>query len=106
MKRQIMCICGSVRFKDSIMQEACRFSLMGHIVLIPNCLLHEWFHNSPLGRTAKVELDKLHFDKIRLADFVYVVNEDGYIGDSTSREIEFAKSLRKPIRYMEEEVLA
>jgi hypothetical protein len=53
------------------------------------------------GKTAKKELDRLHFDKIKLADVVYVINEDGYIGESTQNEIEYAKELDKRIIYME-----
>jgi hypothetical protein len=68
---------------------------------MPNCLNHKWFHTSPTGKTAKKELDRLHFDKIKLADVVYVINEDGYIGESTQNEIEYAKELDKRIIYME-----
>ena len=32
---------------------------------------------------------------------VFVVNVDGYIGESTRKEIEYAKSQGKPVRYME-----
>lgn len=46
-------------------------------------------------------LDELHRAKIRLADAVYVVNVGGYIGKSTTAEIEYAKSLGKEIIYHE-----
>jgi hypothetical protein len=39
--------------------------------------------------------------KIELADFVYVVNVGGYIGERTRFEIEYAKTIGKPIEYME-----
>lgn len=41
------------------------------------------------------------WDKIQLADALYVVNVDGYIGKSTRSEIEFAKQLGKEIIYLE-----
>ena len=44
-------------------------------------------------------LDKMHKERIKLADAILVVNVDGYIGSSTSKEIEFAKSLNKEIIY-------
>jgi len=47
-------------------------------------------------------LDTLHLRKIDLADEVFVVNKDGYIGDSTRHEIEYAQSKGKPVRYLEE----
>ena len=40
-------------------------------------------------------LDKMHKERIKLADAILVVNVDGYIGSSTKNEIEFAKSLNK-----------
>lgn len=44
-------------------------------------------------------LDTLHLQKIDLADEVLVVNPGGYIGDSTRREINYALSHGKPVRY-------
>ena len=49
----------------------------------------------------KIKLDQLHKEKIKMSDFIYVVNKNGYIGSSTKSEIEFAKSLEKPIFYLE-----
>ena len=39
--------------------------------------------------------------KIEMADEIFVINKNGYIGDSTKIEIEFAKSLGKKINYLE-----
>ncbi|GHD52192.1 hypothetical protein GCM10010335_64320 [Streptomyces galbus] len=47
----------------------------------------------------KAQLDTLHHRKIDLADEVLIVNPDGYIGESTRREIDYARRLGKPIRY-------
>ena len=44
-------------------------------------------------------LDKMHKEKIKLADAILVVNVNGYIGNSTKSEIEFAKLLNKEILY-------
>ena len=44
-------------------------------------------------------LDKVHKERIRISDAILVVNVDGYIGNSTRSEIEFAKSLNKEILY-------
>ena len=44
-------------------------------------------------------LDKMHKERIKLADAILVVNVDGYIGNSTSKDIEFAKALNKEIMY-------
>ncbi len=47
------------------------------------------------------QMDELHLRKIDLADRVFVVNPGGYIGDSTRREIEYAKSHGKPVSFLE-----
>lgn len=46
-------------------------------------------------------LDRQHLAKIDLADEIYVINVDGYIGDSTRREIAYAEYKGKTITYHE-----
>lgn len=41
------------------------------------------------------------FKRIELADEVFVVNVDGYVGESTMAEIEFAERNGKRVRWME-----
>jgi hypothetical protein len=47
----------------------------------------------------KAALDALHLRKIDLADRVLVVNPGGYVGESTSREIAYARAAGKPISF-------
>ena len=49
----------------------------------------------------KEMLDDMHFRKIDMADEIYVINVDGYIGTSTRNEIEYAKRTGKVVRYLE-----
>ena len=49
----------------------------------------------------QVLLADLHYKKIDISDAIYVVNVDGYIGTSTKKEIEYAKSLNKEIFSLE-----
>lgn len=46
-------------------------------------------------------LSELHRAKIDLSDAIFVVNVDGYIGESTRGEIEYAKQIGKEIIYLE-----
>ena len=48
----------------------------------------------------KEMLDRIHKEKIRMSDAIYVINKDGYIGESTKQEIEFAKEFGKEVLYM------
>lgn len=39
--------------------------------------------------------------KIDISDEVVILNIDGYIGESTRSELEYAQSIGKPIKYLE-----
>ena len=47
----------------------------------------------------KAVLDDLHLRKIDLADRVLVVNPGGYVGESTRREIAYARATGTPVTY-------
>ena len=49
----------------------------------------------------KIQLGELHRIKIDLSDAIFVVNVDGYIGESVKKEIEYAKQKGKEIFYLE-----
>ena len=80
-------------------------TMAGNIVLSVGFFMHrpDTAHGEALGCTAeqKVKLDALHKQKIDLADEVLVLNVKGYIGESTSSEIEHAQNSGKKIRYLE-----
>lgn len=44
-------------------------------------------------------LGKMHKEKIKLSDAIFVVDVNSYIGESTKKEIDFAKSLNKEVMY-------
>jgi len=45
-------------------------------------------------------VDEVHLRKIDISDEVEVINVNGYIGESTKREIEYAKENGKPVSYL------
>jgi hypothetical protein len=49
----------------------------------------------------KAMLDDMHKRKIDMADEIYVINKNGYIGISTKSEIDYANNMGKPVRYLE-----
>lgn len=57
--------------------------------------------NKNLTEHEKELLGKIHKAKIDLSDAIFVVNVDGYIGESTRGEIEYAKTKGKEIMYLE-----
>ncbi|MGW2476995.1 hypothetical protein [Streptomyces sp. NPDC001665] len=104
---RIVVICGSTRFMAEMAEAEFRETTArpGKIVVKPGCDMkgsHDLWSDPVEAKALKARLDKLHRAKILLADEVLVVGD--YIGDSTRGEIEYAKSLGKPIRYTHPEV--
>jgi hypothetical protein len=100
MRREIVTLCGSTKFKDIFMMEARRLTLEGYIVLMPHVFGHsEPPHLQKDWQDKKVELDQGHLDKIAMSDWVYVINFEGYIGESTCNEIRYAKAHNIPVRF-------
>lgn len=97
----IVCLCGSTRFMEAFQDANLEETLKGNIVLTVGCNTKD-DAGLKLPPSVKRKLDALHKSKIFIADEILVLNVDGYIGESTRSEIEYAKSLRKIIRYLEE----
>ncbi|GAG11625.1 unnamed protein product [marine sediment metagenome] len=107
---QIVCICGSTRFADQHAVARWEYERDGkHICLMINYLpgwygeQERWSGHDHIGEASgtKEILDELHKRKIDLCDWVFVINCQGYIGNSTRSEIEYAKSLGKSVKYLE-----
>jgi hypothetical protein len=69
----------------------------GVIVVAPGVFSHA--EDRVITDEQKAALDALHLRKIDLADRVLVVNPGGYIGDSTSSEVEYARASGKPVSF-------
>lgn len=97
---KIITICGSLKFKEEMMEIAEKMELQG------NCVLSPIYPINPDKDAYTYEeaemLDKMHKEKIKLSDTILVVNVGSYIGESTKNEIEFAESLNKEIIYYTE----
>jgi predicted phosphodiesterase len=84
------------------MRAANRYlTFAGVIVVAPGVFLRAEDHEASefITNEQKSALGALHLRKIDLADGVLVVNPGGYIGESTSREIAYARATGKPISF-------
>ncbi len=112
---QIITLCGSSRFCAEMAIMMWEFEKAGRIALGLHLLPQGYCEQKGMvpdkdgnihhiGEQEGVEdaMDTLHFKKIEMADSIYVMNVGGYIGESTAREIEYAKHLGKPISYYED----
>jgi hypothetical protein len=95
----ITCLCGSTRFADAYARAQREETLAGRIVLTVGLFGHQ--EALDMGGPVKSMLDQLHLRKIDLADEVLVLNVGGYVGESTRREIEYARKRGKALRYLE-----
>lgn len=98
-KYPVITLCGSTRFKEQFLEAQKRLTLAGNIVISVGLFGHSG-DDEVWTEGAKEMLDDMHKRKIDIADAIYVINVDGYIGSSTRSEIEYAKSQGKVIRYL------
>lgn len=97
-----VCLCGSTSFKQQFLKVAHDLTLEGYIVTMPGIFVHS--DNEEITLEEKQYLDEIHKAKIADADLIYVINPDGYIGNSTREEILWATQLGKKIKYLEETI--
>ena len=99
-KYKVITLCGSTRFKDEFMGVQKRLTLEGNIVISVGLFGHSGDNEVWIEGTKEM-LDDMHLRKIDMADEIYVINVDGYIGTSTRNEIEYAERTGKVVRYLE-----
>lgn len=96
----IITLCGSLKFEDDYKEADEKLTLVGHVVF--TCSVYpsykagqkDWYTPEQ-----KLALDMAHIAKIMHSDAIVVLDRDNYIGDSTRREIVFAKVSGKRIFY-------
>ena len=91
-------VCGSVKFKDQIIDAVKNLTLDDHIVLPP--VIFEPEENEKISQEQKIRLDNLHRMKINMSDAIFVVNVDGYIGESTFGYIDWAVRNKKELYFL------
>ena len=106
MKYKVVTLCGSSRFQEDFLRLQKELTLTGNVVLSLPFFSHvdgkELFNRTSTENFGflKKMLDEMHRQKIDMADEIFVVNVDGYVGESTKKEIEYAQSQNKPIKYL------
>lgn len=94
---KVITICGSLKFQKEMMIAAEKMNLEGNCVLTP---VYPVLKDYNINDEQLKKLKEAHFKRIELSDAILVVNINHYIGNSTNREIEYAKKLGKEIRYV------
>lgn len=102
----IVCLCGSTRFWRTFQQASLEETMAGRIVLSIGAASgtdDEHFGSLPRNEYDRIKamLNELHLRKIDLADEVLILNVGGYVGESTRRELAYARQHDKPVRWWE-----
>ena len=93
-----ICLIGSSKFEEIFRKLEVDLSINGYIVLSP--LVYNQSGEKPgCGQTAKKMLDLVQKEKIRQSDIVFVVDVDGYVGNSTKNQIDYSILLNKPLLF-------
>jgi len=105
MKPKIVCLCGSSRFVDIMAVLGWLIEKHEGKIAMGLHLLPRWYPDVPPHHLAETEgvadqMDELHLRKIDLADEIYVIDWEGYIGESTAKEIAYAGETGKQVRYL------
>lgn len=94
----ILTLCGSLRYEDYWHEANKQLGLAGHI-----CFSVMTFPSIELGQKSwytedqKWTLDLAHFAKIEESDGIVLLNIEGYLGESSLRELKWARMRNKLI---------
>lgn len=99
-KYKVITLCGSTRFKEQFLETQKLLTLKGNIVISVGLFSHSGDNEVRL-KDIKQMLGDMHKRKIDMADEIFVINVNGYIGSSTKSEIEYALKTGKKVNYLE-----
>lgn len=103
-KPKIVVLCGSSKFVDIMAVCAWLIERDEKAITMGLHLLPYWYAKGIPDHLAEIEgiakeMDELHLRKIDIADEIFIVNRNDYIGSSTQKEIEYARGLNKKLRW-------
>ncbi len=93
-----ICLSSSMRFKAEIEHAIKEFNNLGITALFPNLEVTE----SPRDVQSQRRLFAEHFAAIEAAQLLYVLNKNGYIGNSVKIEIGYALGKGKAVIFSED----
>ncbi len=96
---KVVTLCGSMRYQNEMIKIARNLEVtFGYCVL--QCVYD--FAGKNDTQKERDKIIKAHFKKIDLSDFIYVVNINGFISESTQKEIDYAIKHDREVFYHEE----
>lgn len=95
----IITLCGSTRFYKTFDYVCYQLTLNDWAVFTIGTMLNKDSNLPEVTEKQKELFDKLHKSKIDLSEAIFVVDPDGYTGDQTKDEIQYAEFHNKKIYY-------
>lgn len=92
-------LCGSAKFEKEFKEWNKNLTLAGHVVYSLACYPSDNGGKDWYDQDQKSILDIMHLAKIDNSEAIVVINENFYIGESTKREIIYARYRGKEIFY-------
>lgn len=81
-----------------------RLTMNGWVVLSIGChLKSDYCLGISEIESAKEMLDRLHKKKIEMSGYVLILDKDGYIGESTKSELDYARKIYRKISFYNDE---
>ena len=94
-KFPVITVCSSMKFKKHF-QVAYEMLILNGYIVIPLDV-----YSDDSTKPSREVLAAKHRQKIDMSDAIFVLNEDGYIGESTKDEIAYAIENGKDVKFLE-----
>lgn len=104
LRERTITLCGSTKFPEAFAEVNSSLTKKLYLVYSVGTFVRKEYHdeNNPEAIKLKIELDKLHKQKINRSFAIVVLNKNGYIGTSTKSEIDYARINGKKIYWLED----
>ena len=107
---KIVVLCGSTRFVDIMAVVGWIIERDEGAIVMGLHLLPAWYPDCPGDHAGEAEgvkeqFAELHLRKIDMADEVFVVNYQDYLGESTQNEVNYARQRHIPLRWFSHDVV-
>jgi hypothetical protein len=97
---KVITLCGSTKFKEQFEKANAYHTLQGNIVI--SLGFFEQSEGIKITQEQAELLEEIHYKKINMSDEIFVIDVNGYMGESTKKEIEYAKQQGKLVSYYSE----
>lgn len=94
---KVITLCGSTKFKKQFEEVNAKLTIQGHVVI--SLGFFEQSEGIEITPEQEALFELIHYKKIDLADEIFVIDVNNYIGESTRKEMEYAKRKGKAITY-------